>query len=391
MNKKIAISLLAPVIGTIPLIVLLPSTFALPFSLALAAFCGWWGGGNVQKTLLTTMGMLAGSFLVLLLFFIVFPQFFQEIPFYASAAAVTFAFWIGMHLARVPEDYATNIFAFFLLGIVALFGVSAFSFLGNEDFGLYGRILLFGFSGFVLARGKVAWHRQLVLLGPIIIVAVLQYITEPSSDAWFLHIVMPLVAVLALTLGNLAAKGGIWPKVSIVASLMGFVALIQWVFPIYIQQSAWGGKNIGSSIPAFELVGLSEDTLRLRDISNKVVWVELYSARCKPCLMEMASVENVTHEYANTDQVKFITVSSAYFETHQAFLAAENYHKFKLWHGYEFDSTLAKNYAPNGVPVALLVDKHGRVRFEKHGFHKRDAPYFEADLKIKIDALLAEQ
>ncbi|MEY3442441.1 MAG: hypothetical protein RLZZ519_722, partial [Bacteroidota bacterium] len=90
------------------------------------------------------------------------------------------------------------------------------------------------------------------------------------------------------------------------------------------------------------------------------------------------------------DQVRFLSVSSAYFESHEAFVGAQNFHKFNLWHGYEYDTILGHRYAPQGVPVGLLIDKHGIIRFEKRGFGKSDAPYFEADLQLRINTLLAE-
>jgi thiol-disulfide isomerase/thioredoxin len=394
MNRISIVNVMSASVSIVVAIILLcffDKLWAVPLSIAIAMFSGWYASPHFQKEIKALSWMVFASGAIVVAIFLLSPKTYRNAPFYSMAAAVPFAFFVGAGLRR-PATYGTfGTLALLWLGWVAIFAQSAFNFVNPQYAGLFGHVLIYSAGGFLLQRRSQDGARQLLLIAPILIVAIIENVTDPGPESWYLHIVMPAVAVASWGLGILAASRGLLAKLPLLGFATTVVGVAFFILPAALERGRWASQIENDVIPPFQLVGLKGDSLNNDLVQGKVLWLDFYTTRCSPCVREMASLEKVSNSFKGNTHVKFVTISSVYYESFDAFLKADNFHKFDLWHGYDEDTTLAARYAPSGVPVGLLIDKHGRVRFKKEGFGERDATYFEADLKSKIEGLLAEQ
>ncbi|MBP6722805.1 MAG: hypothetical protein KA239_10795, partial [Bacteroidia bacterium] len=83
-------------------------------------------------------------------------------------------------------------------------------------------------------------------------------------------------------------------------------------------------------------------------------------------------------------------VASSQFDSFEKFTNAKQFHEFGFDVGFEMEPTLASAYAPEGVPVGILVDRSGTVVAKKTGFFAKEGIRFENKLSQAIEELLRE-
>ncbi|HHG84300.1 MAG TPA: TlpA family protein disulfide reductase, partial [Bacteroidetes bacterium] len=356
----------------------------------IAAISGWMASEHIKKGLPFLAWMVLVTLIVFLGSFLFAPRIFDKTSIHILTALPTYTFFLA---AGIRRPAAPKVYAFwvcFLLGWLAAFAEASFNFLSIEDFGIFGYMLIYGASGYYFRRISLNFVRQLVFFSPIILVNGLELYFRTASFAWFSQIGLPIMAGMALWLGNVAGNKGWWPKLPFATMSLVVGVFAIFFLPQIYEQKSWMNVSEVAKLPQFELVGLKGDAIDNNSIAGKVTWMEFYTPTCRPCMVEMKSVERVVKGFEGNDNVNFVTVLSAHYNLYEDFLKAKKVHEFRLWHGFDRDTLLGSRYAPSGVPVGLLIDKHGVVRFKKVGFQKYDAPAFEAGLKNKIDALLVE-
>jgi peroxiredoxin len=369
---------------------LLSSYWAVGAATGIGTICGYWAGFDVKRELRFVSFMFVGALVCNGLVFLFAPRAFDTTSLHALAALTSTAFFLGGGWRRIAHRNQLGILEVFWLGWLVGFAHANFNALGTEDAAVMGYLAIYGTCGLLLGSRGYPWWKLMLLYSPIIIVAVISWFTSHGDFMWYLHIALPCLGLVALALGNLASRHGFWPKVPIIGlgGLSGFAVIA--VFPAYFESITWRSEFVSGGLPEFHLVGLDSTVMTNQDISGKVAWLEFYTATCRPCIDEMASTEKVMEHIGRRDDVAYIGISSAVFENRDDFQRAVHFHRFPLWFGYESDSSLAATYAQSGVPVGLLIDKKGIVRYHKRGFGRDDAPYFEQNLAARIAALLAE-
>jgi len=120
---------------------------------------------------------------------------------------------------------------------------------------------------------------------------------------------------------------------------------------------------IGATAPFFEAITLSGKKLNLENLKGKVVVINFWFTRCKPCLEEMPLLNNVVAKYkkenilflsfANDDAVKLRE-----FLRHTAF-------NFEVVPNSNILSTTFKLFAV--WPTTIVIDTTGKIQMIKVG------------------------
>lgn len=135
--------------------------------------------------------------------------------------------------------------------------------------------------------------------------------------------------------------------------------------------------------PSINLALLSGGTLALESLRGKVVIVDFWATWCVPCLSEIPMFNQLKKDYQPRGvEVVAISLDEEGSSKVRPFLKA---HPMDYTQVIGDQSTAASfNVSADTLPVTLLIDKQGRVRFRHIGITKTDV--FEAE----INQLLGE-
>lgn len=148
---------------------------------------------------------------------------------------------------------------------------------------------------------------------------------------------------------------------------------------------------MNETLGAFSLSSMEGNQTLSSELNGQVVVLDFFATWCKPCILELKELEKIKGHFTE-NEVKFYVVNSEIGgdtkEKMQAYIDRTNY-----TFNYVFDagSKLYQffGFEGLGVPVLLVLDKKGKLRFKHWGFNKGEA-YFEQQMVTLIEDLLAE-
>ena len=181
----------------------------------------------------------------------------------------------------------------------------------------------------------------------------------------------------------------VWIMLGTAMALVPLFALLAWAAVQQKGQPAGAGINAQfgevrvekSKAADFALPMADGGTLRLSDLSGKVVMVDFWASWCAPCRQEAATLNRIYAGYADRP-VEFVGVNI--WDTPDA--AATFLVEFGVGYptGTDADGAIALNYGVRGIPEKFFIDGDGVIR------RKYVGPMPEDVLRATLDGLLAE-
>jgi len=141
----------------------------------------------------------------------------------------------------------------------------------------------------------------------------------------------------------------------------------------------------GSTAPDFALTDIDGNSVHLSDLRGKVVCIDFWATWCRPCIKSMTYSQRMVDQYKGKD-VEFLYVSmdenASSWEGHVKRQGLKGKH-LNAMSGKGYLSDIAKLYKVKQLPTYVIVDKDGKVAFNKAGSPGN------AVLRNLIDGLLA--
>lgn len=144
-----------------------------------------------------------------------------------------------------------------------------------------------------------------------------------------------------------------------------------------------GSALVGKPAPSIDLETLGGSRFRLSDYKGRdVVLVDIWATWCGPCRMELPILAGVAAEYRSKNVVLCAVNLRESKQKVANFMKGE---KFKVLVGLDENGSVAGACHVTGIPMLLIIDKAGIVRFVHVGFRSD----LKAKLHEEIDSLLS--
>ncbi len=144
-----------------------------------------------------------------------------------------------------------------------------------------------------------------------------------------------------------------------------------------------GSALLGNMAPDFVLKGIDGKNLRLSEYRGGVVLVTFWVVRCGACRKQLPAIQAMQQENATAFSVLSINLDRNAGRVRA--LVGDLGIRFPVL--MDTKKHVSRLYDPGRMPLTLVVDQTGTVRFLHEGYHDGDADIY-AD---EIESILSEQ
>jgi len=169
----------------------------------------------------------------------------------------------------------------------------------------------------------------------------------PEPSRWRKVRSSPLWTVGVLAVTALVVLAGVWLVGVVRGDEGGAVELAAGARPV----------KVGQPAPEFSATSVDGQTVRLRDLRGRTVWLVFGATWCPQCRGEAATLQTV--DTTRDDVVVIAVYVSETTSEVNAFVAGKG---LDYVHIADVDSTLGSVYRADGLPRHVLVDAEGIVR-----------------------------
>jgi thiol-disulfide isomerase/thioredoxin len=127
------------------------------------------------------------------------------------------------------------------------------------------------------------------------------------------------------------------------------------------------GVQVGQPAPNFKLPDLYGHEISLDQYKGRVVLLDFWASWCGPCRIALPSVESLQKEFPSTLVFLAINLQDSKEEI------TDFVYKMGLKSQVLLDEngSVGKTYGAASIPLEVLIDKQGIVRFAQNGFDPR--------------------
>lgn len=134
--------------------------------------------------------------------------------------------------------------------------------------------------------------------------------------------------------------------------------------------------EIGQAAPNFKLQDLTGQQVSLNEFKGKIVLLDFWATWCGPCRMTMPVVESLQKEYAGTMVLLAVNLQEPH-DIVRDYIRAHGIHSRVL---LDEDGAVGTMYGAEAIPMQILIDKQGIIRFVMAGFSPRMASQFRNEI-----------
>ena len=146
---------------------------------------------------------------------------------------------------------------------------------------------------------------------------------------------------------------------------------------------ASSGNLTGQSAPDFALKSSTGENLRLSEYRGDVVMINFWATWCGPCRQEMPLLDEL---YSRYQRVGFNLLGVNIDDDSRRAMQMVDELGVKFPVLFDARKEVSKLYEVNAMPVTVIVDREGTVRYVHHGYK----PGYEDKYLDQIRSLLRE-
>jgi thiol-disulfide isomerase/thioredoxin len=146
--------------------------------------------------------------------------------------------------------------------------------------------------------------------------------------------------------------------------------------------------QVDKPLPALALTTFDGKPIPLSALQGHITVIDFWGTWCSPCLAELPSVDAVYNEYASNPKVRFLLVSTEIMgDTPEKIAQFVQRRPVSMPMALDPLQTYVKVNGTELLPLLLVVDQRGRIRFEDSAYGSADQ--VKRDLHQEIETLIA--
>jgi len=138
--------------------------------------------------------------------------------------------------------------------------------------------------------------------------------------------------------------------------------------------------STGIPAPDFNLIDVTDKTVSLNQYRGKVVLIDFWQTWCPPCVEEIPYLKSLQQKYKGQGLV-ILGVTDRLDRDGQAkwreFVRDRTVNYLTL---IDEKGTIAAQYNVSGYPQKFIVDRNGRLAYDKRGYHRGDEAEVEKEI-----------
>ena len=150
-------------------------------------------------------------------------------------------------------------------------------------------------------------------------------------------------------------------------------AVLVGIWLIVMQRTPAGGPRPGAAIevgqaaPAFELKDLDGNQVSLEDFKGKIVMLDFWATWCGPCRLTMPVLEKLQKEHPGQFTLLAINIGETQDQV-APYVKSRNIEARVL---LDLNENVAAAYRASSIPMQVIIDQQGIVRYIWAGYHDR--------------------
>lgn len=138
----------------------------------------------------------------------------------------------------------------------------------------------------------------------------------------------------------------------------------------------------GKKFPAFEFKDLDGNSLSSANLQGKILVVNAWFIKCKPCIMEMPEFNTLVEKYKSHPDVVFLGITFDSQEKVKEFIKNQGF-DYTLIPGQQ--TLLTQTLQISSFPTNIVVDREGNIAFSMAGYSPDSIHGIEATLQKLVE------
>ena len=127
------------------------------------------------------------------------------------------------------------------------------------------------------------------------------------------------------------------------------------------------GVEVGKAAPAFQLKDLNGNQVSLEDYKGKIVMLDFWATWCGPCRLTMPVLEKLQKEHPDAFTLLAVNIG----EPQDVVAPYVQSQKIEARVLLDIDEQVASAYRASSIPMQVIIDREGVVRYIWAGYHAR--------------------
>lgn len=116
----------------------------------------------------------------------------------------------------------------------------------------------------------------------------------------------------------------------------------------------------GAQSPEFEFIDIDGNTVSLKDLRGKIVYIDIWSTGCAPCMAEIPYLKKF-EEYCIANNIYLVSINVGDTEEHWKKTVKEKQLGGIQLHASDARDKFFKDYLVRGIPRYILLDEDGKI------------------------------
>ncbi|MFC2152511.1 TlpA family protein disulfide reductase [Bacteroidota bacterium] len=142
--------------------------------------------------------------------------------------------------------------------------------------------------------------------------------------------------------------------------------------------------KVGQQVPEFNYISINSDTLNIKDLEGKVVFMNFFAITCPICIKELPYVENeIWSKYKNNENFELIVFGREHIADEMITFKEKNEYTFNIVPDPE--RKIYSLFAERYIPRNIVLDRDGKIVYQATGFNEEEFALLKETIEKELN------